>query len=134
LSNSQLAKFVEPSSEVEQHDMSPLQCKEAGNSAFKKGALGEAICLYNKGPQCLLELSASQSSALNDVKCDLIRNRSYIRLKSLANTRARSQLPLNRCLNTPPTSSRSSTPKRTYAEVRLHTHSRSTMWLRDTTG
>ena len=84
LSRYQLARSVSPSFELEQHylsPMSPLQCKEAGNSALKEGDLGESLRRYNKGLQCFLELPASDSSALIDVRSDLFRNRSYIRLK-----------------------------------------------------
>jgi hypothetical protein len=61
--------------------MSPLQCKEAGSLALKKGDLNESLCLYSKGIQSLLELPAYESSALIDLKCDLFRNRSQVRLK-----------------------------------------------------
>lgn len=67
--------------QVEQHDMPPLQCKETGNLALKNGDLSESLCFYNREIHCFLDLSASESSALIEVKRDLFRNRSYIRLK-----------------------------------------------------
>ena len=80
-SESQLTRAGVPGYQIDQPKMSPLQCKEAGNSALKKRDFGESLACYSKGIHCFLVLSTSESSASTDVKRDLFRNRSFIRLK-----------------------------------------------------
>lgn len=65
------------------HQLQPTQASIFTKTIVSTTAsiLGESLRLYNKGRQCFLETPASDSSALIHVKCDLFRNRSYIRLK-----------------------------------------------------
>jgi len=60
------------------HHESPLQCKEAGNSALANGDVQGSLDLFTKGLRCFLDTPDPDSS---DVKRDLHRNRAYIRLR-----------------------------------------------------
>lgn len=61
------------------HGITPLECKEAGNSALKDGNTHEAHDFYSEGLQTFDE----QPDLLDeDVRKDLLRNRAFVRLSS----------------------------------------------------
>lgn len=60
------------------HGATPLEWKEEGNSALTDGDLQCSLDCFTKGLQYFLDIHESESS---DVKKDLLRNRSFVRLK-----------------------------------------------------
>lgn len=78
LSKSQLARAVFSGIRSVLREKTPLQCKEVGNSALADGDVQGALNFFTKGLQLFLDMSDSESS---DVKRDLLRNRSFVRLK-----------------------------------------------------
>jgi tetratricopeptide (TPR) repeat protein len=60
------------------YEATPLECKEEGNSALADGDLQCSLDCFTKGLQHFLDIDDSKSS---DVKKDLLRNRSFVRLK-----------------------------------------------------